>query len=73
MNSHRNDCASAVEEVKCSGCGKVIDPDWCHCGEAIAPNIVHDNHHPIPAGCDCFRGDGNQDDFSSPAGMKLGA
>lgn len=46
---------NAVEEVKCTGCGKVIDPDWCHCGEAIAPNIVHDNHHPIPAGCDCFR------------------
>jgi hypothetical protein len=46
-------------DVKCPGCGKVIDPATCHCGETIGPNIVHDNHHPIPAGCDCFRDDVN--------------
>lgn len=44
-----------VEEVKCAGCGKVVDPDVCGCGEPIAPGVTHDNHYPIPAGCDCFR------------------
>jgi hypothetical protein len=49
-----------VEDVTCTGCGSVIDPDTCSCGEPIAPNIVHDNHYPVPAGCKCFydMGDG---------------
>lgn len=50
-------------DVKCPCCGKVIDPDWCHCGEAMTSTAVHDNHHPIPVGCDCFR-TGSDNDYT---------
>jgi hypothetical protein len=39
----------------CPGCNQEIDPTTCHCGEDIRPGIVHDNHYPVPQGCNCFR------------------
>ena len=38
----------------CTGCGNVIDPSTCWCGDAIdEQGSSHDNHHPIPMGCEC--------------------
>jgi len=39
----------------CPRCGNTIDPDICWCGESIGPNIIHDNHYPVPVGCECGR------------------
>lgn len=39
----------------CAGCLKPIDPSVCYCGETIATNRIHDNHSPVPMGCDCHR------------------
>lgn len=49
------DTARGREKPKCEGCGKEIDPDTCGCGEVIRPGVAHDNHYPIPMGCDCYR------------------
>lgn len=51
-------CASLPDETKlptCTGCGCEIDPTVCACGETIVANRVHDNHSPIPMGCNCYR------------------
>jgi len=37
----------------CPGCKQEIDPDTCQCGEPIQENIGHDNHNPVPMGCEC--------------------
>lgn len=36
----------------CMGCGQVIDPIWCWCGDRL--NSYHE-HTPVPMGCDCYR------------------
>lgn len=41
--------------VKCSGCGNWIDPDVCHCGDAMDQHHTGSGHSPVPAGCDCGR------------------
>lgn len=48
-----------VVATLCVGCGQEIDETTCHCGEPMSHG-PHDNHDPIPAGCNCFRykGDG---------------
>jgi hypothetical protein len=42
------------EEDVCTGCGKLIDPECCGCGD---PRKGHgyDGHGFIPLGCDCCR------------------
>lgn len=39
--------------VICQGCGQLIDPETCWCGE----EITHwpEGHLPRPMGCDCGR------------------
>jgi hypothetical protein len=49
---------------KCEGCGNEIDPDTCGCGEPI--NGYHDNHTPIPMGCDCHRSTRVEADCAQP-------
>lgn len=44
-----------TEHPTCPGCENEIDPETCHCGETIKPGVVHDNHSPVPMGCDCGR------------------
>lgn len=45
-----------VLRPKCVGCGNDIDPLVCWCGDGIdEKESYHDNHHPIPMGCDCYR------------------
>jgi hypothetical protein len=43
---------------KCDGCHQEIDPDCCCCGAPI--NGYHDNHSPVPMGCQCFRDKGEE-------------
>lgn len=43
-----------IERPRCVGCGEEIDPTTCHCGiETDYPG--HDNHYPVPMGCNCHR------------------
>jgi hypothetical protein len=40
----------------CEGCGNEIDPDWCHCGDAIEGHRgMSHNHSPVPMRCQCGR------------------
>jgi hypothetical protein len=41
------------DEDVCMGCGSLIDPTTCGCGDAITH--AYDGHGPIPMGCDCLR------------------
>jgi hypothetical protein len=44
----------AVEHVeKCKGCGEMVEPDICWCGQSI--DHGYDNHPAIPMGCNCYR------------------
>lgn len=45
----------AAEPPRCAGCGNIIDPDVCGCGDSIDGRMVHDGHTAVPMGCDCFR------------------
>lgn len=48
------------EVVHCPSCGEQIDPDWCHCGDAIAGHGYGvGGHGAVPMGCVC--GYGEQD------------
>lgn len=50
---------------KCNGCGEMIDPDVCWCGESI--NHGHGNHSIAPMGCNCYRDlDADADYASAP-------
>jgi hypothetical protein len=40
---------------RCPGCNHWIDPDTCHCGDAITHNALLWGHSPVPMGCDCMR------------------
>jgi hypothetical protein len=41
---------------KCSDCKNEIDPDVCHCGDAVKDHTgVSHNHSPVPMGCQCGR------------------
>lgn len=53
-------CGSDHEPLNvCSGCGHEVDPDWCHCGDAISDhNGMSHNHSPVPMGCQCGRESG---------------
>lgn len=46
------DCAGR-ERPRCPDCGEEIDPDVCWCGSAMSDS--HDNHAPLPMGCECVR------------------
>lgn len=37
----------------CLGCGWEIDPETCHCGEAMNKHHMGSGHSPVPAGCTC--------------------
>jgi hypothetical protein len=37
----------------CDSCGNPIDPEWCHCGSAVASHGAGDGHAPVPMGCVC--------------------
>lgn len=40
--------------VKCDDCRNEIDPEWCHCGDAIKDHRgMSHNHSPVPMGCTC--------------------
>lgn len=42
---------------RCADCGSEIDPDWCHCGDAMEEHAgMNHNHSPVPMGCNCYRG-----------------
>jgi len=41
------------ERPKCAGCDNEIDPDWCHCGEAMDAHTISSNYGPVPLGCTC--------------------
>jgi hypothetical protein len=41
--------------VMCPGCDRYTDPTVCHCGAGIADGRMHDNHAPVPMGCNCRR------------------
>lgn len=49
---------------KCNGCGGMIDPDTCSCGQSI--NHGADNHPIVPMGCSCYRDDADADYASAP-------
>lgn len=54
-----------VEHVeKCNGCGEMVDPDICWCGQSI--NHGYDNHVAVPMGCNCYRDDADADFASTP-------
>lgn len=40
--------------ISCPDCGNEIDPEWCHCGDAIKDHRgMSHNHSPVPMGCSC--------------------
>jgi hypothetical protein len=40
--------------VRCEDCENALDPDWCHCGDAIEDHRgMSHNHSPVPMGCTC--------------------
>lgn len=39
----------------CNGCGSIIDPDVCMCGDYIKNHLLEAGHAPVPMGCDCGR------------------
>lgn len=41
--------------MTCPGCGNIIDPTTCGCGDAITHNAFQWGHEPVPMGCDCMR------------------
>ena len=47
--------AEAEAATFCPGCEKQIDPEVCHCGEAVASHGSYSGHSPVPLGCDCGR------------------
>lgn len=51
----------------CPGCGWEIDPDVCHCGEAMDHH--HAEHNPVPAGCTC--GYPNAEKRKAPSHQKI--
>lgn len=58
--------------IRCEGCGWIIDPTTCWCGESI-PGGHCDNHSPVPAGCTCSYTDAegrrNPEFFPPPGGV----
>lgn len=42
--------------ARCPGCGKMIDPDWCWCGEHVDNHTLGSGHMPVPVGCECMKG-----------------
>lgn len=53
---HRRLMARSRHRDLCSGCGKEIDESTCWCGDAIDKRGTwHDNHPPVPMGCECYR------------------
>jgi hypothetical protein len=54
----------------CEGCGCEIDPNFCHCGEAIqSHNAYWSGHSPVPAGCQCGREPVDSPDESQETSM----
>jgi hypothetical protein len=43
--------------LKCDGCGEMIDPDTCWCGQPKNRHML-ENHDYVPMGCDCYRDKG---------------
>lgn len=55
LDAHAQEAGAPGDaRVICPGCKQEIDPDVCHCGEPCKKGY-HDNHNPIPMGCDCGR------------------
>lgn len=56
----------SIEHVeKCAGCGEMIDPDTCWCGQSINHGV--DNHPIVPMGCKCYYdNDPDADSASTP-------
>lgn len=44
---------TAKRITKCEGCGNRIDPDVCHCGDAMDSHGMGSEHSPVPMGCTC--------------------
>jgi hypothetical protein len=43
-----------MKETICPSCENEIDPEVCHCGDAIKNHsFLNSNHGPIPMGCTC--------------------
>jgi len=55
---------------RCPDCGNEIDPDWCHCGDAVKDHRgMSHNHSPVPMGCGCgqvTRGDLDEEPEKEP-------
>ena len=44
----------SVKRIRyCAGCLNRIDPDYCHCGDAMESHGMGSGHSPVPAGCTC--------------------
>lgn len=41
------------ERPICPGCKNEIDPEVCHCGDAIKDHNIGSGHSAVPMGCDC--------------------
>ena len=54
--------------VICPGCKNEIDPEVCHCGDPIKDGY-HDNHSPVPQGCDCGRVTMDKKSFDQAHGL----
>jgi hypothetical protein len=53
-NALKTSSLSERREI-CEGCGNMIDPDTCGCGDSIDHPAMAYGHAPIPMGCDCGR------------------
>lgn len=49
-------CTPVAGDPVCPGCGNVIDPDCCGCGDSReGHDSMWSGHSFVPMGCDCMR------------------
>jgi len=52
---------AVVVPVYCPNCKREIDPEVCYCGEYVNDHGGVYGHNPVPMGCGCPYGEGDED------------